>query len=209
MMEVTGLDRSFRVLTSDRMYPTGSIGQALACFDRAMLIIDERLDILEANAGALAALKCPDRETNLGRYIVGDTPAQSSDMRRRIKAAILQGARALLTLNQANGRLICAVKSISLCGSSGPRGLVVLTPEEAPAPDVTNYLCEVYRLSKAEAEIAVAASTGAEVSQIMLGRKVSIHTLRAQIASIKAKMGLSRMTEIAVAVGRVQAASFT
>jgi hypothetical protein len=37
-------------------------------------------------------------------------------------------------------------------------------------------------------------------------RKVSIHTLRAQISAIKAKMGLSRMTEIAVTVARIDAA---
>jgi DNA-binding CsgD family transcriptional regulator len=207
MMGMIDLNRSLRVLRPEPLDDACPIGQVLARLDRPMLIIDDSLDILQANASAFAALNCPDGETSLYRYIVGDTPSQSLDMRRRIKAAILNCGRVIVPLNRGNRRLICSVKSISFNGAAGPQGLVALTPEDRPAPDVTAYLCEVYKLSKAEAEIALEASTGAEVSQIMLGRKVSIHTLRAQIASIKAKMGLSRMTEIAVAVWRVQSAA--
>ena len=85
-------------------------------------------------------------------------------------------------------------------------GLVILTPLAGGSLKVVPYLRSLYRLSNAEAEIAAASAAGMDVVQMAQARKVSIHTHRAQIAAIKAKMGLSRMTEIAVTVGRIEAA---
>jgi len=84
--------------------------------------------------------------------------------------------------------------------------LVTLTPLMGGSLAVVPYLRSLYKLSNAEAEIAAAAAAGMDVVQMAQARNVSIHTLRAQIAAIKAKMGLSRMTEIAVTVGRIEAA---
>ena len=211
MMDVINTGRSFgtlRIEGANDTYTSRSIEQILACLDRSVLLIDDGFRILQANAHALATLGCRSDESSFGRFIVGDGPTQTADMRRKIKEAIFQGGRAMVALQHPrHGRLICSVKGISPFESTVRQALVALTPEHGPAPDVAPYLCDVYRLSKAEAEIAIAASMGAEVPQIMVDRKVSIHTLRAQIASIKAKMGMHRMTEIAAAVARIQAAA--
>ena len=185
----------------------GSIRRALDCLESSILIVDDELRILHANASAGVMLGLGPGETSLLPYIVGEARAQSLAMRRRIKDAIANQRPAMIALSHAgHGRLICSVKSIPPFGTARPCALICLTPEDQSPADVSGYLCDVYKLSRAEAEIATSAATGAEVAQIMLDRKVPIHTLRAQIASIKAKMGMSRMTEVAAAIARIQAA---
>jgi DNA-binding CsgD family transcriptional regulator len=115
-----------------------------------------------------------------------------------------KGVRSTLLLRPASpDALICSILPMRDAGASA---LVALTPLMGGSYKVVPYLRSLYKLSNAEAEIAAAAASGMDVVQMAQARKVSIHTLRAQIAAIKAKMGLSRMTEIAVTVGRIEAA---
>ena len=211
MIDVVSRKRSFRPSDAQRgahASPEVSLGLILEGLDGAILVVDQELRIVQANAKASALLGCRSEGSSLAPYVLGEHPAESAEMRRRVKAAISGGRRALIALEHGGrGRLICSVKALPSSHALPPLGLVSLTREDQPAGEVSGYLSEVYKLSRAEAEIAVCASTGAEVSQMIQERQVSIHTLRAQIASIKAKMGLSRMTEIAVAVSRIQAAA--
>jgi DNA-binding CsgD family transcriptional regulator len=181
------------------------LGEVLACLDGPLLVIDDTFQILNANAQAFETLGCRADQTNFGHYIVGEAPAQSLDMRRKAKAAVLEGGRTVLMLSHPrHKRLICSVKGMRN-GPNHRHGLVVLAPLDKALANAAPYLRDIYKLSHAEAAIALAASTGQDVPQMVRERNVSIHTLRAQIASIKSKMGLSRMTEIAVAVARIQA----
>jgi DNA-binding CsgD family transcriptional regulator len=172
-------------------------------FSAGLILVDENLQVLRSNtagdrrigAGGDAFLRM------LGRSFGG--PAQ--ELRRQIKEAIAGGLRSTL-LFKAGGpeALICRI--LPMEGAGGARALVTLTPLMGGSLEVVPYLRSLYKLSNAEAEIAAAAAAGMDVVQMAEARKVSIHTLRAQIAGIKSKMGLSRMTEIAVTVGRIEAA---
>lgn len=203
-------NRSFRTGSSERVddpCSEGVLGEVLACLDGPLLVIDDAFRILNANAHAFETLDCRADQINFGHYLVGDAPAQSLDMRRKAKAAVLDGGRAVLMLTHPrHKRLICSVKGVRN-GSARRHGLVALAPLDKALANVAPYLRDIYKLSQAEAAIALAASTGQDVPQMVQERNVSIHTLRAQIASIKTKMGLNRMTEIAVAVARIQAAA--
>src|SRR5262249_40550203 len=131
--------------------------------------------------------------------------AQPQELRRQIREAVVKGVRSTLLLKPSSpGALICSILPMS--DMTGAAAMVALTPLMGGAPQGGPHLRSLYKLSNAEAEIAAAAASGMDVVQMAQSRKVSIHTLRAQIAAIKAKMGLSRMTEIAVTVGRIEAA---
>ncbi|MGZ3274408.1 MAG: hypothetical protein ACXU82_14670 [Caulobacteraceae bacterium] len=172
-------------------------------FSAGLLLIDENLQILRSNAAGRRRVGAGGDGFSrmLGQSFGG--PAQ--ELRRQIKEAIASGVRSTLLLKTTSpDALICSV--LPMDGARSAAGLVVLTPMAGGSLEVVPYLRSLYKLSNAEAEIAAAAAAGMDVVQMAQARKVSIHTLRAQIAAIKAKMGLSRMTEIAVTVGRIEAA---
>jgi DNA-binding CsgD family transcriptional regulator len=184
----------------------GPLDEILTCLGAPFVVINETFRILNFNAAARSVLGCGTDQTDFGRFILGDTSSQSQDMRRRASAAIAKGERIVLLLRHArHRRLICSIKPVRPPGSDEIYALATLVLLEEISAHADRYLRDIYRLSKSEAEIATAAAAGFEVAQIAIGRDVSIHTLRAQIASIKIKMGLSRMTEIAVIVAKIEA----
>jgi DNA-binding CsgD family transcriptional regulator len=185
----------------------GPLDQILGCLDAPLLVIDDAFHILNANPQAIELLGWREGASDFGRCIVGETSARSLHMRRQIRDAMQGGGRTMLMLiHPRHKHLICSIKGVRRDGADFAHALVAITPLKQALANVAPFLRDIYKLSQAEAEIAVAASAGQEVSQIVLARKVSIHTLRAQIASIKAKMGLNRMTEVAVVVARIQTA---
>jgi len=62
----------------------------------------------------------------------------------------------------------------------------------APAPET---LCEVFGLSRAEADVAAALSGGASAEDVALQRKVSLATVRSQIRSILGKSGSENLRD--------------
>jgi DNA-binding CsgD family transcriptional regulator len=175
----------------------------MEAFSAGLLLIDENLQVLRSNAAGRRRVGAGGDGFSrmLGQSFGG--PAQ--ELRRQIKDAILNDVRSTLLLKTGGlEALICSVLPMDRAHHAA--GLVVLTPLTGGSLEVVPYLRSLYKLSNAEAEIAAAAAAGMDVVQMAQARKVSIHTLRAQIAAIKAKMGLSRMTEIAVTVGRIEAA---
>jgi DNA-binding CsgD family transcriptional regulator len=172
-------------------------------FAAGLLLIDENLQVLRSNAagGQRVGAGVDGFSRMLGQSFAG--PAQ--ELRRQIKEAIASGVRTTLLLKAGSpDALICSI--LPMDGVRNATALVALTPLMGGSLEVVPYLRSLYKLSNAEAEIAAAAAAGMDVVQMAQARKVSIHTLRAQIAGIKTKMGLSRMTEIAVTVGRIEAA---
>jgi DNA-binding CsgD family transcriptional regulator len=186
--------------------PPHPLQEILSCLDGAYLVINETFRILNANARAIEVLGGSPDQTDFGRYILGDAPSHSQDMRRRTTAAMIKGERIVLLLRHArHRRLLCSIKPVRSPDADDVSGLVALVALDEGGCNAAPYLRDIFKLSKSEAEIASAAADGAEVAQIAIDRDVSIHTLRAQIASIKIKMGLTRMTEIAVIVARIEA----
>lgn len=172
-------------------------------FPAAILLIDENLQLLRSNSSARVRME-HNGESFL-RLLGQGAGGSANELRRQVKDAIVRGTRATLLLKPSSPEaLICSI--LPLRRGEAALALAAITPLVAGSPEVVSHLRRLYKLSNAEAEIAAAAATGMDVVQLAEARAVSIHTLRAQIASIKAKMGLSRMSEIAVTVGRIEAA---
>src|SRR6185312_5347892 len=168
-------------------------------FPAAIVLVDENLHLLRGNASARQRLDHQNGDSFL-RLLGQGAGGSAQDLRRQAKEAILKGIRTTLLLKPLSpDALICSVLPFRRAGEA--LALVAITQLVAGSPDVVSHLRRLYRLSNAEAEIAAATATGMDVVQLAEVRGVSIHTLRAQTASIKAKMSLSRMSEVAVTVG--------
>jgi DNA-binding NarL/FixJ family response regulator len=172
-------------------------------FSGGLLIVDQDLQVLRCNAAGRQYLGGGDE--GLTRIPTRSLAGRGQDLRRLVRDAIVRGARNTLLLKPAGpDSLICRILPID--SGPGPAALIALTPLLGGPSDVIPHLRSLFKLSNAEAEVAAAAASGMDVVQMANARNVSIHTLRAQISAIKAKMGLSRMTEIAVTVSRIDAA---
>jgi DNA-binding CsgD family transcriptional regulator len=172
-------------------------------FSAGLALIDDNLQIIRANAAGRERLG-PNGDA-FTRALGQSAGNQGQELRRQIRDSIAKGVRSTLLLKPASpDAVICSI--LPTPAANAASALVALTPLVGGSEAVVPHLRNLYKLSKAEAEIAAAAASGMDVVQMAQARNVSIHTLRAQIAAIKAKMGLSRMTEIAVTVSRIEAA---
>jgi DNA-binding CsgD family transcriptional regulator len=175
----------------------------LEVFSAGMFLIDDNLQVVRSNAAGARRLGAG--ADGFSRMLARSFDGPAQEIRRQIKEAIAGGVRSTLLLKTGSpDALICSI--LPMDGAGAATAMVVLTPLMGGSREVVPYLRSLYKLSNAEAEIAAAAAAGMDVVQMAQARNVSIHTLRAQIAGIKTKMGLSRMTEIAVTVGRIEAA---
>jgi DNA-binding NarL/FixJ family response regulator len=177
---------------------------AMELFSAGLLVMDADLQVLRSNAAARQCLGVSNED--FARIPARSLGGSGLEFRRLTRDAIARGVRSTLLLKPASPEaVICSIGPIK--GAHSAAALVALMPLNGGSTKVVPHLRSLYKLSNAEAEVAAAAASGMDVVQIAQSRSVSIHTLRAQVAAIKAKMGLSRMTEIAVTVGRIDAAA--
>ncbi len=129
----------------------------------------------------------------------------------RLIAAICQacdGQGASLALSRPSARRPIAVIAIPapprLAGRRG-EALLFLSDPHRLAPALTQRLRNLFGLTLAEAEVAVAVGRGEDLAEISLERGVKVSTLREQISSIFAKTGAERQAELAALVARLAA----
>lgn len=83
------------------------------------------------------------------------------------------------------------------------RALVLMRSGLGMSEILVNSLRQLFRLSPAEASIAVALGTGADLSELARQRHVKLNTLRSQVASIMAKTGTRRQAQLVALVARI------
>jgi DNA-binding CsgD family transcriptional regulator len=83
------------------------------------------------------------------------------------------------------------------------RALVLLRSGKGLSEILINSLRRLFRLSPAEASIAVALGTGMDLNELAGHRHVKLNTLRSQVASIMAKTGTRRQAQLVALVTRI------
>lgn len=84
------------------------------------------------------------------------------------------------------------------------RALVLLRNAQGASEILVNSLRQLFRLSPAEAAIAVALGTGIDLGELAQQRHVKLNTLRSQVASIMAKTGTRRQAQLVALVARIE-----
>ena len=83
------------------------------------------------------------------------------------------------------------------------RALVLVRSGKGMSEILINSLRQLFRLSPAEASIAVALGTGLDLNELAQQRGVKLNTLRSQVASIMAKTGTRRQAQLVALVARI------
>jgi DNA-binding CsgD family transcriptional regulator len=171
----------------------------------AVALVDRTLRVRAANRRANAILPMAGRDSLL-QLLSAHRSTGGESLRRDLEEAVTgTQKRVFLAKSIDGGDLICRVVPVPDDGE--PAALVFLVPLLSSDEEAIPHLKSIYGLTQAEAEVALQVGAGLDMVQIARARSVSIHTLRAQIVAIKEKMELSRMTEIAVRVNSIAAAS--
>jgi DNA-binding CsgD family transcriptional regulator len=182
--------------------PVGAV-DLMDVISMPLCILNRDLQIVRANGAARHYVGEQGGDGFL-RLLDLSVACSPRNLRQQVRTAIELGARiSLIVRSDEFPPLICTIKPIQ---TDQACGVVALTPLKSGSSASIPSLRNIYSLSQAEAEVALGSAAGLDVVELAQARQVSINTLRAQIASIKSKMGLSRMTEIAVVVCRIEAA---
>jgi DNA-binding NarL/FixJ family response regulator len=176
----------------------------LEAFSMALCIVTSDLLVVTANASAKKLFSGSD--AGLRNLVKESEEGNSAFLQKQIVLAICNGSRTSLVLRTPQAEFLILtvrpVRSARLCLS-----LIAILPLSGAPDAVIPHLRSIYKLSPAEAEIAAAAASGLEIVEIANSRGVSMNTLRAQIASMKSKMGVTRLVGVAILVSRIHAAS--
>jgi DNA-binding NarL/FixJ family response regulator len=73
--------------------------------------------------------------------------------------------------------------------------IIVIRDLDRVAPPPIEALCEVFGLSRAEADVAAALAGGASAEDVARQRNVSLTTVRSQIRSILGKSGTENLRD--------------
>jgi DNA-binding CsgD family transcriptional regulator len=166
--------------------------------------------ILHANAAAEAML----RREDVLMIKLGVLRAQDEAGGRRLAAAVAAATEPFDPQISAfgvagrggggrQGRTYQVTVTPLPCISGPPRAMILLRDPAAPDRTLTQRLKTLYRLTAAEAEIAVSLGAGEALPRIAEARGVALATLRSQLKAIMAKMQCSRQAEVAAIVAHL------
>lgn len=133
-----------------------------------------------------------------GVYIGAMSRDEASRLRRLVASATSGGSGGSMRVTSADGSAVVILVSPAPLAlveevtgaeerSAEKLAMLVIRSLDRKAPPQTDMLCDLFSLSRAEAEVAVALSGGATAEDVARQRGVSLMTVRSQIRSILGK----------------------
>ena len=177
--------------------------------DCALLIVDDEGTVEYRNRAAAAFLKDGNAGLNLTRGVLS---AKALGMRERLMQAIRHACFELrpsgLCLPQADARPESWPRLIVAPIQSGvppdhPRAAVWILNTEAPALPSEDILSALFRLSPAEARLAIGLLRGDSAADCARTAGVGLATIRSQLHSIFNKTGVRRQAQLVALLARV------
>lgn len=117
----------------------------------------------------------------------------------------LDGENWILTMREGKRPLIMSAILVPVVGEAKPHTVLLLIDlEQTPSPH-TAAIEKVFGLTTAEARLAALLASGATVSEAASAHKVSVATIRTQLAAIFAKTRTNRQAELVMLISRLSA----
>ncbi len=173
-----------------------------------VVFLDKEKRILKANRAASAILEQRDGLSIVNGGLSAAFSAENHELRSLIERAVSAGGQSQpgvvsgMSVSRSSGRsnLGVAVRAAPLTEwsepSSRPAALVILRDSEAHVLASHDELKQLYRLTTAEANLAVQLMAGCTVEEAAQRLNVTRNTARCQIRAVFAKTGVTRQTEL-------------
>ena len=91
---------------------------------------------------------------------------------------------------------LCPISANALPFFQDPRAMLLVSDPDLAVNPAANMLASLYKLSPAEAQLAAALASGANVTDYAEVRELSLNTVRTQLNQILAKTGTHRQAEL-------------
>ena len=184
-------------------------GPALAIVDHlsvAVLVSDREGRCTFMNRCAVELLASSDGVRLVAdEHLGAEYPGDAHKLRTAIQRACDDKVGCAIMINRSSDPqpLISVVSPFEDRADPRPQAMLLVRRAGLRSDVVANHLRSLFRLSPAEADIAVSLATGAELTEIAGGRNVTVNTLRSQIASVMGKTGTRRQAELVALVSKL------
>lgn len=182
---------------------------ALDSLRGAALLVDRRARVRFANTGAEALFAAGDGIALRGDVLVLSDAIADRKLRQWLDAILLPqamaagDASAVVAARRPSGRAALRIEILPVprscsgaAGTSGPVSLVLINDPAAVAGQRAQLVRATFRLTPAEAALAVAVAEGETLRQCAERRGVAIGTVRSQMKAVLAKTGCRRQADL-------------
>ena len=171
-------------------------GRVLAINTAAQQILQEMFCL---DGQALQVLHAPEEQGNSGREIIKKLLSRG---RTRIK---LDSENWILIEREGQRPLIMNAVPVPTLGEDAPHTVLLLIDLDATPLPQAGVLEQVFRLTPAEARLALLLADGATTTEAAATLGVSVATTRTQLAAIFAKTHTRRQAELVMLLSRLSA----
>lgn len=161
--------------------------------DSGLLVCDWRGRVLVANHAARLELSAAGPLSMVDRLLRADARVANESFGAALRSAVFKGRRQLLSLEHSGRRLLVSVAPLTTTEAPGEYALVLFGRRRVCHEVALEMLSGLYELTRSERRVFGGLLGGATASALARSYGVALSTVRTQIASVRAKLGVSRI----------------
>jgi len=169
-----------------------------------IFVVERDAHLRYANAAGEAVLSHGEPLRIIDNVLSADYLPDSQRLKTAIANSFAAGESQVVMMKDSGARQPPIAVIVPMRNGAEIQALVFLRQTAPSTVALVNSLRQLFRLSPAEASIAIALATGADLQEIAEERSVKLNTLRSQIASIMAKTNTRRQAELVALVARLE-----
>lgn len=169
-----------------------------------IFVVEKDAHLRYANAAGSHMLSNGGPLRAIGNVLSADYLPDSQRLKSAIAHSFMAGESQIVMMKEDGTRRPPIAVIVPMHNGGDAHALVLLRQSPPSNAALVNSLRQLFRLSPAEAAIAMALATGADLHEIAEERHVKLNTLRSQIASIMAKTNTRRQAELVALVARLE-----
>lgn len=163
-----------------------------------VLVVDDEARVVSGNRRALGYIADGDGLLAGGDGLTAEIGFEGEALRLAIVGAVRLGRPAAVMLRRSRVArpLILLIEPLPSEGEDDRHALITVREAGRASPRLAERSRMLFNFSPAEAEIVSRVAQGLDAAEIAAERKVSINTLRVQVASAMVKVGVHRQAEL-------------
>lgn len=169
-----------------------------------IFVVEKDAHLRYANAAGTHMLSNGGPLRAIDNVLSADYLPDSQRLKSAIATSFAAGESQVVIMKDSASRRPPIAVIVPMHNGGEEQALVLLRQSSATNAALVHSLRQLFRLSPAEAAIAMSLATGADLHEIAEERNVKLNTLRSQIASIMAKTNTRRQAELVALVARLE-----
>lgn len=192
-----GADPKRRAAIAGAAQATQWFGSMLDEIDYGMVLLDDRLEVLHANHVALQELDEHHPLRIAGSALRAKRLGDQAVLNEALQSAADRGLRRLLQVGESPHLVNVAVVPLAPAGIGHAAAMLVMLGKRVVCGELAvQWFARNHALTHAETRVLLALCDGREPSDIACAQGTSLHTVRTQISSVRAKTGASNIRSL-------------